>query len=1007
MSGLGSGAPGRETMTDETPRRGIGWQILAIVAIGLVLRLIMAYGYEGLRGSGFDSDLGLFRYWAASLAEQGPFGFYDRGFFADYTPGYLYALWLVGVVGQFLGGIGDLIKLPAILTDVALGYIVYRMARDLGVSERRATLAGAVVIVNPITWFDSVVWGQVDSFGTVFLLLSVRELWKARSERAAILAVVAALVKPQLAILVPDRGLRHDPARPLAARAASATRPRPSRPGSAGSGGPPAGSGSCPRRIAGFATAVVLSAPFGISVVSFSGTAPFVDSSLVRLILSTASTYSYVTVNAYNLWALFPVDGQSMATNGAWIFDAPVADATTLGVDRPVPGRRGRRRWLLGLLLFVVVPFLVARRPDRLTILVGVSVLALAFFAVPTRVHERYLFPLFALAAIPFAFSWRWRIAYIVASVATFLNMYVVLTTLYPDNPSIRDWLGIGEQIRSQAGVTLVALLNTGVFLWAFAQLRPAARDARWRGARGGTRAARRRPRRTAPPGAVGVSGAPVTPGVSGLAGRHRGRRRPGDGAWSRRGSTARRGRRWGRSPGCKGKIDETPIRPDRSRLLATEGRGPVRPAGPVDPDRARRRRDGPAHVPAGRARPDALRRGLPRADGRRVPAGLALRPLALHLRVDAPAPREVRDGGRHRPVRRPRHGGDQRPRRARCATRPSSRAGRTPSPPSARDGDRVWVVTGSALSGYDLHTRKEVASWSVPGASAMTYDADRDRLYVGTETRRAAGPGRGHAGRARPRRDRPGRRSPSWSPRSTARSPAWRRSRTGRTSPPSSPGTRWWSSTRTRAARRVARSSPARSTWRRPAAATRSSRRPPTSTTPRPRPSELAAIIGGDAASYEASLADVEQDTVVVAPVPTGDTRAALQSAIDDGRLTGITIEGVPRLAVAGSDGLTLLTGTAGDAGDGRARRRRAGPRPRQQHRGRHAALRHHPGSGHGRAAAEGRRGHRGRRRRGPRGHRHPPPPGPGTRVLFDAGGRDGRGPGHDARTAPARRCT
>ena len=59
------------------------------------------------------------------------------------------------------------------------------------------------MIVNPITWFDSVIWGQVDSFGTVFLLLAVRELWKDRPERAAILAVTAALVKPQLAILVP------------------------------------------------------------------------------------------------------------------------------------------------------------------------------------------------------------------------------------------------------------------------------------------------------------------------------------------------------------------------------------------------------------------------------------------------------------------------------------------------------------------------------------------------------------------------------------------------------------------------------------------------------------------------------------------------------------------------------------------------------------------------------------------------------------------------------------
>ena len=443
MTGLGSGAPGRDSTTDEAPRRGFGWQILAILAIALVFRLMMAYGFDALRGSGFKSDLDLFRFWADNLAKDGPFGFYDRDFFADYTPGYLYALWLVGVVGQLLGGVGDLIKLPAILTDVVLGLVVYLMARDLGVSERRSTIAGAVVVLNPITWFDSVVWGQVDSFGVVFLLLSVRELWKARSERAAIFAVVAALVKPQLAILVPI--------------VAAVTIRRALWPdGAFGSEGAPKPSGfrwerrmQGPIRIlstavAGFVTAVVVSAPFGLSVISFSTTAPFIDSSLLRLIFSTASTYSYVSVNAYNLWALFPVDGQSMATSRGWQYDAPVPDASSWAAIGPLPAAVVGGA-LLALLLFVVVPVLVARRPDRLTILVGVSVLALAFFAVPTRVHERYLFPLFAIAAIPFAFSWRWRIFYIVASIATFLNMYAVLTTIYPDNPSISDWLGIGD----------------------------------------------------------------------------------------------------------------------------------------------------------------------------------------------------------------------------------------------------------------------------------------------------------------------------------------------------------------------------------------------------------------------------------------------------------------------------------------------------------------------------------------------------------------------------------
>ena len=112
---------------------------------------------------------------------------------------------------------------------------------------------------------------------------------------------------------------------------------------------------------------------------------------------------------------------------------------------------------LVGVILaaFVFISAMVARRPDRLTILVGVTLLAVAFFILPTRVHERYLYPFFALGAILAAVSRRWLVTYVVLSVATFLNMYVVVTTLYPGNPAVTDWLGIGGWIRSSMGVTI------------------------------------------------------------------------------------------------------------------------------------------------------------------------------------------------------------------------------------------------------------------------------------------------------------------------------------------------------------------------------------------------------------------------------------------------------------------------------------------------------------------------------------------------------------------------
>ena len=93
--------------------------------------------------------------------------------------------------------------MPAILADLAIGWLVWSMVLELGGRRSVALIAAFVAVVNPISWFDSVVWGQVDSVGVVFLLLGLRELWRDHPERSAIFAVVAALIKPQLGILIP------------------------------------------------------------------------------------------------------------------------------------------------------------------------------------------------------------------------------------------------------------------------------------------------------------------------------------------------------------------------------------------------------------------------------------------------------------------------------------------------------------------------------------------------------------------------------------------------------------------------------------------------------------------------------------------------------------------------------------------------------------------------------------------------------------------------------------
>ena len=449
---------GTRTPSSSTGMRGAVGAVVIVLALGLALRLIIAYL---LPGSGFGVDLSAFRFWAADLADHGPWGFYERDFFHDYTPGYLYVLWLVGLVGKAVGGVGDLIKIPPLIADLAVGWLVHSMVLELGGRRRLALAAAFVAVANPISWFDSIVWGQVDSFGVVFLLLGLRELWRGRTERAAVYTVIAALIKPQLGILVP-----------LVAVVTIRHAFWPPDDGD-GDGRPWRPARVLTTALAGFATAIILSDPVRAHA----------DRGLIEQIFVAGGGYPYLTVNAYNPWALvLPDTGAGLAATGLWVCDAArvpssaAPGARSSGPSRPSrSGRAARRRRSSSSC------GRSRARPDRLTLLVGLAVLALAFFILPTRVHERYGYPFFALGVILAAISPRWRVAYVVLSVATFANMYVVLTTLYPDNPSISDWLGIGPAIRSQAGVTLVVLLHTLAFAWCVApapdgRTRPAGR---------------------------------------------------------------------------------------------------------------------------------------------------------------------------------------------------------------------------------------------------------------------------------------------------------------------------------------------------------------------------------------------------------------------------------------------------------------------------------------------------------------------------------------------------
>ncbi len=387
-------------------RRHAGF--LTVAAVGLGLRLVLAYLVFPDRG--LETDLGFFLSWTRILAEVGPGAFYASAASANYPPVYPAILWLVGLVAHPVAAITgssldqamvDLLKVPAITADLLVALLLYR-AGSRWIGRRAGVVAAALYLLIPVTWYDSALWGQVDAIGTLVMLGALLLLVEGWSEAAAAMGALSILVKPQdaivLAVIAPVLVRRHllrvgsGPAPALGRRLSGLDRAL---------GGLLLEQG--PVRLGTSAVAAGLAMilpllPFDIIRLAPSNLSnvPVIGhvAGLVSLVLSLGGQFSVLTVNAYNAWALVgpaPLAGIMGGTGGSWTPDSLVVFA-------------GIPAWLFSALLLgaaaVVVTIGLLRRDGWMPILGGFAILALAFYLLPTRVHERYLFPFFAPAAL-------------------------------------------------------------------------------------------------------------------------------------------------------------------------------------------------------------------------------------------------------------------------------------------------------------------------------------------------------------------------------------------------------------------------------------------------------------------------------------------------------------------------------------------------------------------------------------------------------------------------------
>ena len=184
------------------------YALFFILMVAFTLRIVLAPIAKG-----FEGDVYLFREWGKIMSSN--IGdFYkianENLGIADYPPLYMYVMGIVmKLVGIFnveiSGNFGQIVtKFPPIIADLACGVLIYRICSKLSrtkegqwLKPKWSVFFAALYLFNPMILFDSVVWGQMDSFLTLFILLAIYSLMRHRVTMSALFFALAIMIKPQ------------------------------------------------------------------------------------------------------------------------------------------------------------------------------------------------------------------------------------------------------------------------------------------------------------------------------------------------------------------------------------------------------------------------------------------------------------------------------------------------------------------------------------------------------------------------------------------------------------------------------------------------------------------------------------------------------------------------------------------------------------------------------------------------------------------------------------------
>ncbi len=342
-----------------------------VLAVSLLVRVLL------FPLKGYSIDTNDFISWFGTAASQGIRPFYSVAGFADYPPFNVYIFWAFGSLANAIHlSMATMVKVVPNLFDFATAGLIYFFARKQA-SFKIALLATALYAFNPAVIFNAAVWGQYDAVYTFFLVLSLMLALKSKPEFSAISFALVILTKPQGIALAPLIILLIFKKNGL-------------------------------KRL--LSSVLAFAASFLVVVLPFEGISV---SFLTNIYSSGYNYYNYGSVNAFNLWGLLGL---------SWVHDGVL--------------------YILGWALFgafaAFTLYVLHKRfrvsGDYLAIFAAFMLL-FCFFMLPTRIHERYMFPAISMLALMFPMLKKTRLIYVTLTVTLFLNEIVVLNWLNTGYP--------------------------------------------------------------------------------------------------------------------------------------------------------------------------------------------------------------------------------------------------------------------------------------------------------------------------------------------------------------------------------------------------------------------------------------------------------------------------------------------------------------------------------------------------------------------------------------------